>query len=219
MIKVLVLDFDGLVVESEAIKDAAFVEVFPEFPKHHEAIRAYHLANKHLVRYAKFRHIVQNILGRPYTPEDERRIAEVYARRTRQAIVACPFVPGAPEFLAHFAGRAPMYLASATPQDELRIIVEARGLDRYFKGIYGAPHRKPDILREVMAAEGAPPDQTVFIGDSRADMHAAEAAGVPFVARNHKDDFSGCGVPRFDDLHGIRAYLAPLVASASKETA
>lgn len=212
MLKLLVLDFDGLLVESEAIKDAGFAAVFADHPERAAAIRAYNVANRHLIRYAKFKHITEVILGLPYAEADERRIAAAYAAYTRERIIACPYVPGAPEFLAFFDGRVPMYLASATPADELRLIVEGRGLARHFRGILGAPRKKADILRELMQAEGVPAAATYYVGDSLSDLKAAREAGVGFVGRNREDDFAPLGVPHFDDLFGIRAYLAPLVA-------
>ncbi|MBN2583293.1 MAG: HAD family hydrolase [Planctomycetes bacterium] len=207
MIKVLVLDFDGLIVESEEIKDRAFVEIFPDHPEHHETIMRYHLDHKHLVRYEKFEHIVTAILGQPYTEADRERLAARFSEYTRTRIASCPFVPGAPELLSWFRGHVPMYLVSATPQEELEPIVESRNLTRYFKRIYGAPHRKADVLREVVAAEGVEPAETMMIGDSLSDLRAAEAVGAAFVGRKRVDDFSGHDCPVFDDLFGVRAYL------------
>ncbi len=208
MIKVIVLDFDGLLVESEEIKDRAFVEVFPDHPEHHEAIMQYHLQNNHLVRYEKFEHIVTRMLGLPYTDRDRERLAERFSRYTRTRIVECPSVPGAMEFLDYFHGKVPMYLVSATPQSELEPIVEDRGLTAYFERVFGAPCRKPDVLREVMAAESVAADEMVLIGDSLSDLHAAREVGTLFVGRNRVDDFSACDCPHYDDLAGIRQYVA-----------
>ncbi|NIA22412.1 MAG: HAD-IA family hydrolase [Anaerolineaceae bacterium] len=208
MIRVIVLDFDGLIVESEEIKDRAFVEAFPDHPEHREAIMAYHLQNKHLVRYEKFEHIATAMLGLPYGDEDRERIAARFSRYTRRRIAECPEVPGAREFLDHFQGKVPMYLVSATPQSELEPIIEDRGLAACFKRIFGAPRRKPDVLREVMTAESVAAEEMVMIGDSLADLHAAREVGALFVGRNRVDDFSACDCPHYDDLVGIRQYVA-----------
>ncbi len=208
MIKVIVLDFDGLIVESEEIKDRAFVEVFPDHPEHHRAIMAYNLQHKHLVRYEKLEHIVTRMLELPYTDRDRERIAERFSRYTRTRIAECPSVPGAMEFLEYFHGKVPMYLVSGTPQSELEPIVEDRGLTRYFERVFGAPHGKPDVLREVMASEGVAAEKVVLVGDSLSDLRAAEAVGTGFVGRNRVDDFSPHDCPRCDDLFGIKDYVA-----------
>jgi len=208
MIKVIVLDFDGLLVESEEIKDRAFVEIFPDHPERHQAIMQYHLSHKHLVRYEKFEHIVTEMLGLPYTDRDRERLAERFSQYTRTRIAECASVPGATEFLDYFHGKVPMYLVSATPQSELEPIVEDRGLTRYFKQVFGAPHRKPGVLREVMAAQGVAAEEVVLVGDSLSDLRAAEAVGASFVGRNRADDFSPHDCPRYDDLFGIKDYVA-----------
>ena len=216
MIKVLVLDFDGLLVESEEIKDTAFVEVFAAYPAHREAIRRYVVSNRRVGRHAKFRHIAETLLGLPHTEADAERIAAAFSAYTRSRIVACPYVRGAPELLACFDGRVPMYLASATPEDELAPIVEARNLARYFKRIFGAPAKKADVLREVMKSEGAAAAETMLVGDSLADLEAAREVGAAFVGRNREDDFSVHDVPRFDDLVGIRTYVAARIGACGK---
>jgi phosphoglycolate phosphatase-like HAD superfamily hydrolase len=216
MIKVLVLDFDGLLVESEEIKDTAFVEVFAAYPEHRKAIRRYVVSNRRVGRYVKFRHIAETLLGLPYTEADAKRIAADFSAYTRSRIIACPYVRGAPEFLACFDGRLPMYLASATPHDELVPIVDARGLARYFKRLFGAPAKKADVLREVMRAEGAAAAETLLVGDSLADLESAREVGAAFVGRNREDDFSTHDVPRFDDLVGIRTYVAARIGARDK---
>ena len=148
------------------------------------------------------------ILGLPYTDRDRERLAERFSRYTRTRIAECPSVPGAMEFLDCFQGKVPMYLVSSTPQSELEPIVESRGLTAYFERVFGSPHGKPDVLRDVMASEGVAVQEVVLIGDSLSDLRAAEAVGTGFVGRNRVDDFSPHDCPRYDDLFGIKDYIA-----------
>ena len=45
MLKILILDFDGVVIESNAVKTDAFDHVFGRFPDHAAAMMAYHHSN------------------------------------------------------------------------------------------------------------------------------------------------------------------------------
>ena len=62
-LKVLALDFDGTLVESNKIKDKAFESIFGEWPEHRDAMMQWHLADNTMVRQDKFRYFVEVILG------------------------------------------------------------------------------------------------------------------------------------------------------------
>lgn len=210
-IKIIILDFDGVLVESVDIKHNAFRQVFSEYPEYIDDIMKYHFKNNSVVRYVKFRHIVENILGKPYTKEREKDIIDRFTSYTRTSIIQCPYVPGAPEFLDHFKKKVPMYLASATPLEELFAILEGRKLTAYFKKVYGAPRKKSDIFAEIIAAEGAGNNNIIFVGDSETDYAAAKEAKIGFVGRNNKDDLSKLNISRFDTMFELRDYIQNLL--------
>ena len=63
-LKVIALDFDGTLVESNEIKDKAFDSIFSKWPEHREAMMQWHLANNAIDRQEKFRYFVEVILGK-----------------------------------------------------------------------------------------------------------------------------------------------------------
>ena len=63
MIKVIILDFDGVIVESLDIKTQAFRDLFSNYPEHIDEIMNYQLEYNPFSRYIKFEHIVTNILN------------------------------------------------------------------------------------------------------------------------------------------------------------
>ena len=207
MIKTIILDFDGVIVESVDIKHHAFRNLLPEYPEFQEQIMAYHLANNAISRYVKFKYIVENILGQQYDSHYEQRLNERFNSFTREQIIKCPFVPGAPEFLPYFSDKLPLYLVSATPLQELKIILEARQLLPYFKRVYEAPTQKGDIIKEILSKEKFSPDEAIYIGDSREDYEAAREAGVIFAARVSGFNFDNLDVPKFDNLIEIQKFI------------
>lgn len=54
MIRAIVLDFDGVIVESLDIKTRAFRDLFSDYPQHLDKIMSYHLAHNAISRYIKF---------------------------------------------------------------------------------------------------------------------------------------------------------------------
>lgn len=124
MIRAAVFDFDGVVLESADIKTNAFRRLFDG----NGAAVAYHLDHQGVSRYEKFRHVTTEVLGRAYTAEDERRMGERFSALVLDEVLACPFVPGARELLERRARELPLFVASGTPEDELRTIASARGV-------------------------------------------------------------------------------------------
>lgn len=179
MIRAAVFDFDGVVLESADIKTRAFAALFD----HDERAVAHHLEFAGVSRYAKFRHITVEILGRPYDDAEERRLGDRFSELVLEEVLRCPFVPGARELLERRSTQARLFVASGTPQDELRDIVRARGLEPFFAAVYGTPDTKDVIAGRILADEGIAPHEAIFVGDAMTDLLGARAAGMPFVGR------------------------------------
>ncbi|MBZ5557457.1 MAG: HAD hydrolase-like protein [Acidobacteriia bacterium] len=177
------LDFDGVVLESAAVKGAAFRALFAEHPQHVDRIAQYHVDNGGLSRYEKFHWIYRELLRRPLTEDEMGVLDRRFEALIADAMRACPFVPGARAFIAARAASAPLFVASGAPERELRAIVRARGLHAFFSGVYGSPRNKTELLRAIAAEADVAPADMLFVGDGRQDWEAAQALGVPFVAR------------------------------------
>jgi len=204
--KVIILDFDGVLVESNEIKDKAFEHVFAAYPQHLPAILEYHRRTS-LIRFGKFRHIYENILRRPYTPQDEQRLGAEFSKYCIEQVVLCPWVKGAPQFLKFFKGRVPMYIASINPPQDMEAILKARGIDGYFEKVYTVTADKSGALKEVLARHNAVGTEAVFIGDSNGDAGSARKAGVFFMGRNSGLDLKAGDFPVFDDMLKVLEYL------------
>jgi phosphoglycolate phosphatase len=179
--RVLIFDFDGTLVASNDIKWRAFEAVFQPFPDALPAIVEYCRGNNHTVRGAKFRHVYEHILRRPYTPEIDAGLHREFERLTTAAIIASPEVPGAERFLASLRGRKTVGVLSSTPHDVLLRILDARGWRHYFDVVQGAPIDKAAWLSGYQRAHGFYLEDAAFFGDTAEDRAAAQHAGWPFV--------------------------------------
>jgi HAD superfamily hydrolase (TIGR01549 family) len=179
----VVFDFDGVILESLEIKTNAFVVLFERWPEHQEAVKRLHLANTGISRYDKFERIYREILELPLPAEELERLGEEFGRLVRDQLLQCDFVPGVKELIERLTPEYQLFVASGTPEDEMREIVRDRGLERFFAAVCGSPSSKAEILRRIAAEEGVLPGELLFIGDAVADFEGAREAGVPFVAR------------------------------------
>ncbi len=183
----IIFDFDGVILESVEIKTRAFVELFAEFPEHSDAITSLHRENGGMSRFEKFRIIHSDFLHRRLTDNEmnglDRQFREIVARE----IGICPFVTGSKDFLSARAAECPCYVASGTPEDELRQIVQMRGLAGYFRGVFGSPASKGSLVKRILADSGARPPRVVLVGDGQQDADAAAEHDLLFVGRRSAD--------------------------------
>ena len=212
-IRAVVYDFDGVILESAGVKTDAFVELYAAHGADVVArVRAHHLANLGISRFKKFAWIAEHVLGQPLSDAESAALGVRFSDLALAKVLAAPFVPGAEAALAAVAARGlPMFVASGTPVDELRMIVERRGLAAWFREVHGAPREKPEVLRDVMARHGLVPDDVLFIGDGMSDYKAARAVGTPFLARDTPDlhdEWVALGVRREPDLHRLPEVIA-----------
>ena len=206
-LRALVLDFDGVVVESNDVKTDAFRDVFSRFPEHSDAMMNFHHAHVSLSRFEKFDHLLER-LGKPGDQELRAGLAAEFSRRTIERIVRVPLVAGAETFLQEVTMRVPVYLASVTPAEDLDVILERRGLRTRFNGVYGCPPwTKPAAIRDVLRREQCEPGEAALIGDSAGDQRAAAETGVEFIARDSGLPFEAPPEAVFMDLAGVAAYL------------
>jgi beta-phosphoglucomutase-like phosphatase (HAD superfamily) len=207
-IRAVVFDFDGVILESTNIKTEAFLELFADYPEHQEAILQFHLNNLGISRYVKFRYVVEELMGRPYTSQDQDELGAAFSALVLEKVLCCPFVPGARETLQAMCGQLPVFVASGTPQAELEHIVAVRELRHYFVEVWGTPHKKAEILQDILARYGWRPQQVLMIGDGMSDYQAAVTAGTRFVARETADQsWAGMEVVRVGDLRPLTQLL------------
>jgi len=205
--RVVILDFDGVVLESNAVKTEAFRDVFARFPEHAEAMMEFHRAHVSLTRFAKFDRLLE-LMGRAGDSVLRDDLAADFSRQTLERIVAAPFVPGAEAFLRDVTPRVPVYLASVTPAHDLALILARRDLAKWFRNVYACPPwTKPDAIRDVIGREGAAPTQALLIGDSAGDQRAARMTGVHFLARDSGLSFDSPAPLTFPDLSEITDFI------------
>jgi len=212
MVQVIILDFDGVILESVDVKTNAFRQLFSFSPGHVDEIVRYHLDNGGVSRFEKFRHIYSCILKEPLPDSRFSELSRKFSALVYDAVLETPFVKGSLEFIIGASRSNSLYIVTATPETEIRQILRARQLDPYFRSIFGAPTSKTEAVEIILRAGSIPPASAIFIGDSKNDWQAAAATGVRFIGRVRPGDrnpFEGLsGVETIiPDLQSLGAYL------------
>ncbi len=183
-LRAIVFDFDGVIIESAGIKKESYRKLFEEeFPDHLDEILTYQESRGGVTRRQQFEEIHENILHEKPAPGRVNALEERYVGLMFDRVLSAPLVAGALEFLEKFHRRTDLFVASATPEDELSHIIRERRLAPFFKDVYGSPTPKAEVLKLIAGRVGCATGELIFIGDYPTDREAAEAAGVPFIAR------------------------------------
>jgi HAD superfamily hydrolase (TIGR01509 family) len=181
-LQLIVFDFDGTLCDSADVKTEAFYHLYleDEGPEFASRVRAYHLANAGVPRFDKIRTIEGEFRGSPPSEERLTEMADRFGAIVEERVIAAPLFDGVMDVLE--AVDLPVAVASATPTDELRRIVAAKGLDRYFIAVEGSPRSKGDIVQALVEELGTDPQRTLMVGDQPSDLAAATQAGSRFLA-------------------------------------
>lgn len=179
----LVFDCDGVILDSNRIKSAAFRTVTAPFGAEASArFLDYHHRHGGISRNEKFAHFLDAIVA--VAPAERERLLggllRDYAAICARELLACPLIPGVAALLASIPPRVAAHVVTGGAQSEVRAVFAARGLDRHFTSILGSPTSKRDNMR-LLAAAGALRGRALYFGDAELDMQLAEEFGLEFV--------------------------------------
>ena len=175
-------DFDGVLADSVEVKTRAFAKLFePHGSEVVAKVIDHHRRHGGMTRMEKFSHYYSTYLGKGISDGEMTDLCRRFSELVVDEVVAAPEIRGAGEFLKRWCLRLPCFVVSATPEEEIRKIVQRRGMTGYFKEVLGAPAGKEENLRTLLNRYELNPSESCFFGDAGSDYLAALACGVDFV--------------------------------------
>jgi phosphoglycolate phosphatase-like HAD superfamily hydrolase len=219
MIKSVIFDFDGVLVESAEVKTEAFARLFSNYPDKVHEIVEYHKRNMGISRYVKFRYFYENILNKELSNDEEIGLGERFSQIVLEKILKAPFVGGALDFLDKYHKKISLFIASGTPDEELHFITKKRGISHYFKEIHGAPRKKSEIIIDILSRYSLHPSEVIFVGDAETDLKAAMESGISFIARVSSSSdrrLSGCPF-KINSMHELEKTINKIMLSKKSQ--
>ena len=206
MIRAVIFDFDGLIIETEAPALESWQEVFREYGQEMTLDRW----AENVGRGERFDIVgyLSQLVGRPLEPEPLTARRQV---RHVQMVEAQPILPGVLQCIAD-AKHMGMLLgvASSSRRQWVAGHLEHRGLLGHFDAVrcrddadVGVGKPDPAVYRAALRALGIAADEALALEDSTRGIQAAKAAGIFTVAIPN-------GITRAIGVHGADLTLDSL---------
>lgn len=197
-------DFDGVIKDSVEVKADGYEQLFLPFGQTVALrVRQHHNAHGGMSRYDKIP-LYLAWAEEEANPAQVQNFCEQFSKLVLQAVIDSAWVSGVLEYLREHYHRQYFVLVTATPQEEIQQILQSLEILQFFREIYGAPKSKAIAIQDVLQRFGCPAENALMVGDSKSDLHAAEANKIVFLLRrtllNHALQYSYPG-PMFDNLN------------------
>lgn len=183
MIRCAVFDFDGTLVDSNAIKYSSFLDVAAELPGGVKTMASVIGRLTNATRYEIFdRFVIDMRIPVAQQAAFSRELAEKYSVLCHDAISKAAEISGAHAALQRLRAQGVrLFVSSATPTEPLCGLIQAREWGKVFDGVYGAPALKQAHIRQILDEGGWTPEELVYVGDSDVDAVAAAKIGCVFI--------------------------------------
>ncbi|MFN0729528.1 HAD family hydrolase [Polaribacter gochangensis] len=184
---IIIWDFDGVILNSNKIRDKGFEEVLKEFPENEVAeLMSFHHKNGGLSRYVKFRYFFEKIRSEKISEEEVVKWAEKFSKIMLQLLAdKSLIVEEVLEYVRKYYKTKTMHIVSASDQKELRAICAKIEIDKYFKSIHGSPTTKILNVNNLIYQNKYNTSEILLIGDSINDRDAAVSNNINFSGYNN----------------------------------
>lgn len=202
--KTLLWDFDGVIMDSNEIREQGFKEVLKSYPNEQvDKLVAFHRINGGLSRYVKFRYFFETIRKEGVlSPEKLNEFTEKFGLIMKTKLQSeSLLIADSVNFIKKYSQKIDMHIVSGSDQLELRSICEGLHLSKYFKSINGSPTHKNDLVKAVIEKEQLERESVCLIGDSINDLDAAEINKINFVGYNNPALIQNDYIVSFNDQY------------------
>lgn len=183
MIKVIVFDFDGVLVDSNPLKNKAWFKIFENNPRVQKNIVTDVLSKNKGTRFDILRNIFEQA---GFSKEEIQKNIDAGALQfdtlVQEWITERGLIPGVADTLADFSKRFHIYINSGTPNAALNTSIEHLGIRHYFQDIYGSPPNKQENLKTILDRENISGKEAIVVGDAEEDYRSAKSQGALFIA-------------------------------------
>ena len=187
MIKNILFDFDGVILDSMPVRDFGFRKIFEEFDTNlvDELIK-FHNINGGLSRYVKIRYFYEELLVTTISEKKVQELAKKFSEIMRKELPNKKYmIEETVKFIEDNHKKYNLHIVSGSDSDELRFLCKELEIDKYFLSIDGSPTPKNELVANVVQENNYLENETILIGDSINDYEAAKVNNIDFYGFNN----------------------------------
>jgi HAD superfamily hydrolase (TIGR01509 family) len=182
VIRAVVFDLDGVLIQSEEVWDSVRERFTRERGGRYDAEIQRAMMGMSSTEWSRFLHETAGVPDGPEQINDEvvRLMLDAYEQRL-------PLIEGAVEAVQRLAAAYTLGVASSSNRPLIDAVLRAAGLEAYFAATVSSEevaHGKPapDVYLEAARRLGVPPTNCAAVEDSHGGIRSAKAAGMRVIA-------------------------------------
>lgn len=186
--KIILWDFDGVLMDSNAVRELGFKTVLAEFPTEKvDQLIEFHRINGGLSRYVKFRYFYEEICNLEIDDEKINLLANAFSKIMKELLINEKLlITDSMNFVKkmHHQG-VKMHIVSGSDHKELNYLCEELQINHFFMSINGSPTKKNKLVKDLLSNFNYENKNVVLIGDSINDYDAAKENNIDFWGYNN----------------------------------
>ncbi|MBD3808634.1 MAG: HAD family hydrolase [Epsilonproteobacteria bacterium] len=187
MIKNILWDFDGVILDSMPIRDYGFRKIFENYSEELvEEFIKYHRINGGLSRFHKIKYFYNTFLTKEISEEQIQEYANKFTLIMKEQLANKKYlIQDSVEFIKSNHKNYNFHIVSGSEHHELNYLCEKLDLSEYFLSINGSPTPKNDLVKNILKTYAYDPETCILIGDSINDYDAAKKNNLFFAGFNN----------------------------------
>ena len=179
--KAIFFDFDGVIKDSNDVKDEGYAQLFEPFgPEVVKKAVAHNIAHGGISRFEKIPMYLKEYAGVELPEAELQEYFTRYSELTVDGVVASDYNEPVIDYIFAQSQQQRFYIVTGSSQDDIDVITERLNIRNHFQGIFGSPQKKPDIIAQVLDQGLFTRAECCMIGDADTDWHAARENDIDF---------------------------------------
>ncbi|MCS5489174.1 HAD family hydrolase [Algoriphagus limi] len=187
--KIIIWDFDGVILNSNGIRSEGFREVLQDYPEDQiNHLLEFHEKNGGLSRFVKFEYFFSEIRKEKVNQKLIGQMVQNFSMIMKKRLLDRRLLfSDTLNFIEKNYTNKVFYIASGSEEKELNYLCNQLGIDSYFNNIKGSPKSKIEIVKEIVENHKRDLNYTILIGDSINDFEAALKNDISFFGFNNQE--------------------------------